>query len=61
MNSNKTRCFCQLLKLECFKHALSNPDFVSLFGGAQASAFCAAARFALVARLSLLECGFPCS
>ena len=23
-------------------HALPNPDFVSLFGGAQASAFCAA-------------------
>ena len=34
----------QLRKLECFKHALSNLDVVSLFGGAQASAFCAACR-----------------
>ena len=46
-------------ELQCFKHALPNPDFVSLFGGVQASAFCAAS-FALrrVSRLSRGWCSW---
>ena len=46
MNSNLDTLFLSVEELQCFKHALPNPDFVSLFGGAQASAFCAAS-FAL--------------
>ena len=65
VNSNETRCFCQLRKLECFKHALSESLFcVFVWCSGQRLLRCvlrAAACFALVARLALLERGIPCS